>query len=98
MRYTDTAQIVDQSFEFPVTHTAVIERIGTIKITSPSGDSVTIRDVLEPIEEESYLTSDALYTTIVGNLDETFIGRKYYDDRGRTTFETAADDESTVSF
>lgn len=98
MDYSDTEQIVDQSFEFPVTHTAVVEQIGAIEITSPLGDSVTIRDVLDPLEEESYLTSDALYTTIIGNLDEKFIGRKYYDDRGGTSFGPLVEDESTVSF
>ncbi|WP_418285173.1 hypothetical protein [Halorubrum sp. DTA46] len=98
MEYSDTEQIVEQSLEFPATHTAVVEQIGAIEITSPSGDSVTIREILDPVEEESYLNSDSLYAAIVGNLDETFIGRKYYDDRGGTTFGTVTDDESTVSF
>ncbi|WP_178917908.1 hypothetical protein [Natronomonas gomsonensis] len=98
MEYSDTEQIVNQSFEFPVTHAAVVEQIGAIEITSPLGDSVTIQDILDPLEEESYLTSDALYTAIIGNLDETFIGRKYYDDRGGTSFGPVSRDESTVSF
>jgi hypothetical protein len=98
MEYSETEQIIDESFEFPVTHTAVIEQIGTIEITSPSGDSVTIQETLDPVEEESYLTSDALYTSIIGNLDETFIGRKYYDDRGGTAFGIETEAESTVSF
>ncbi|WP_435073933.1 hypothetical protein [Halorubrum sp. HHNYT27] len=98
MEYSDTEQIVDQSFDFPVAHATVIEQIGTVEITSPSGDSVTVKEILDLVEEESYLTSDALYTAIIGNLDETFIGRKYYDDRGSATLGTVADDESTVSF
>lgn len=98
MKYSDTEKIVDQLIEYPVDYTTVVERIGTIEIASPSGDSVTIQEILDPVEEESYLTSDALYAAIIGNLDETFIGRKYYDDRGSTTVGTAADDESNVSF
>lgn len=98
MNYSDTEKIVEQLIEYPVTHRAMVEQIGTLEITSPSGDSVTIQAILDPVQEESYLTSSALYTAIVGNLDETFIGRKYYDDRGSTTFGTAAADESTVSF
>ena len=98
MDYSETERIVDQSFEFPVTHTAVVERIGTTEITSPSGDSVTIQDILDPVEEERYLTSDALYATIVGNLDESFIGRKYYDDRGAPIFEPEPEDDAAVSF
>lgn len=98
MDYSDTEQVIDESLEFPVTHTAMVEQIGTLEITSPSGDSVTIQEVLAPVEEESYLTSDALYTAILGNLDETFIGRKYYDDRGGAALGTVVDDGSTVSF
>lgn len=98
MEYSDTEQVVDDSLDFPVTHTAMVEQIGTTEITSLSGDSVTIQEVLAPVEEESYLTSDALYTAIVGNLDETFIGRKYYDDRGGTVSGTDREDGSTVSF
>lgn len=98
MDYADTEQIVDRSFTFPVTHTTVIERIGTTEITSPSGDSVTIQEVLDGIGEESYPTADALYATIVGNLDDTFIGRKYYDDRGGVPSGTEREDEPAVSF
>lgn len=98
MEYSDTEQIIDELLEFPATHTAIIEQIGTVKITSPSGDSVTIQETLDPVVEERYLTSDALYTSIIGNLDETFIGRKYYDDRGGTTFGIETENESTVSF
>lgn len=98
MEYSDTEEIVDQSLEFPATHTTVVEEIGAVEVTSPSGDAVTIREILDPVEEESYLTSDALYAAIVGNLDETFIGRKYYDDRGSTTVRTGTEDESAVSF
>jgi hypothetical protein len=98
MDYSETAQVVDQSLEFPVTHTTVVEQIGTIEITAPSGDSVTVQEILDPVGNESYPTADALYTAIIGNLDETFIGRKYYDDRGGTTFGTVVEDESPASF
>ncbi|QWC19651.1 hypothetical protein [Halorubrum sp. 2020YC2] len=98
MEYSDTERVVEQSLEFPVTRDAVIEQIGTVEIESPSGDFVTIREVLDPVDEEGYLSSDALYATIVGNLDETFIGRKYYDDRGSVPLGTGADDDPDLSF
>lgn len=98
MEYSDTEQVIDQLIEFPITHANAVERIGSIEITSPSGDSVTVREVLDPVEEESYPTPDALYAAIVGNLDETFIGRKYYDDRGNTTLRNGTDDEPALSF
>lgn len=98
MEYSETQQVVDESLEFPVTHTAVVEQIGAIEITSPSGESPTIREIIDPVEEERYLTSDALYTTIIGNLDEAFIGRKYYDDRGGTVIGHETQNDSPVSF
>ncbi|MFC7187916.1 hypothetical protein [Halorubrum yunnanense] len=98
MEYTDTEQMVDQSLEFPLTQTAVVEQIGATEITSPSGDSMTIREILDPIEEDGYRSSDALYAAIVGNLDDTFIGRKYYDDRGSATLGAEADGDSRISF
>lgn len=76
----------------------MVAEIGAIEITSPSGDSVTIQEVLEGVDEERYLTSDALYTTIIGNLDDTFIGRKYYDDRGGVPSGTERETEPVVSF
>ncbi|WP_311174089.1 hypothetical protein [Halobellus ordinarius] len=98
MEYSETEQVVEESLEFPVMHSTVIEQIGAVEITSPYGDSVTIQETLDPLEEGKYLTSNALYTAIIGNLGETFIGRKYYDDRSGTAFGTDVDDESIVSF
>lgn len=98
MDYSETEQVVDTSLEFPVTHSAMVEQIGAIELTSPSGTSMTIQEILDPVEEERYQSSDALYTAIIGNLDETFIGRKYYDDRGGTASGPEADEEFIVSF
>lgn len=98
MEYSDTKQFIGESLEFPVTQTAVVDQIGSIELTSPSGDPVTIREILDSVPEESYPSPDDLYTAIIGNLDETFIGRKYYDDRGGTSFGIEAEDESIVSF
>jgi hypothetical protein len=98
MIYSDTEQVVEQALDFPITHPTMVDQIGAIEIRAPSGDSVTIAEVLADTGEENYPSADALYDSIVGNLNETFIGRKYYDDRGGTAFGSVPDGESTVSF
>nr|WP_233340482.1 hypothetical protein [Haloprofundus sp. MHR1] len=38
--------------------------------------------MLEITNERRYGSVDDVYQTILGNLDESFVGRKFYDDRG----------------
>lgn len=82
MHYTDVKQLVDQSIEFPVEHATLIDQVGEVELMAPTGDSVTIGELLEMVGERTYQCSDTLYITIVGTLGDAFIGRKYYDDRG----------------
>ncbi|WP_059058469.1 hypothetical protein [Halobacterium hubeiense] len=35
-----------------------------------------------PLGADSFESGDALFDTIYGNLNDDFIGRKFYDDRG----------------
>ena len=81
MRYADVRQLVDQAVEFPVDHDALIEQLGEVELTAPTGDSATIGEILETSGDPAYDSAEVLYATIVGNLDDTFIGRKFYDDR-----------------
>lgn len=82
MYYSELRQLVDQSVEFPVSHEDVVEQLGGVELTAPTGDSVTVTEVLQRTDESVYDSTDMLYTTIVGNLGDAFIGRKHYDDRG----------------
>jgi hypothetical protein len=81
MRYSDTLELFEQSFEYPVSHDAVAEEFGGVELAVPTGETVTLRDVLERTDEASYRSADALYTSLLRNLEDGFIGRKYYDDR-----------------
>lgn len=81
MRYSDTMQLFDQAFEFPADRERVVEQMGGIELTKPAGETTTVGEVLRRTDEQSYESPDSLYTSLVGNLEDGFIGRKYYDDR-----------------
>lgn len=74
-------QVIDQSIEFPITHESLVDQLGAVELTPATGDSVRLSEVLTRANEPRYTSAGMLYTTIVGNLTENFIGRKYYDDR-----------------
>ncbi len=97
MEYSNMKSVVDDSLAFPATHAAVINQVGAVEITSPSGDSITVQEILNPVAVDRYASSDDLYMTIIGNLGNSFIGRKYYDDRGGNPTPGDAGD-SQVSF
>lgn len=82
MRYSETLQLFDQAFEFPTDHETVVEQLGDVELAAPTGDVVTVSTILDRIEVDTYQSSDDLYTTLLGGLEDGFIGRKYYDDRG----------------
>jgi hypothetical protein len=81
MRYSETHQLFDQACTFPADHEEVVEQLGEVTLTTPAGDTFTIREILEVTDEISYQSVDDLYTALLGNLDEEFVGLKYYDDR-----------------
>jgi hypothetical protein len=81
MRYSETHQLFDQACTFPAEHEVVVEQLGEVVLTTPAGDTFTVREILEVTDETSYQSVDDLYTALVGNLDEEFVGLKYYDDR-----------------
>lgn len=84
MMYSEMRLLIDRSIEFPIEHERLVEQLGGVELTAPTGDSVAVGDVLTRADEPTYASPEVLYATIVGNLDETFIGRKFYDDRGGT--------------
>jgi hypothetical protein len=81
MRYSETHQLFDQACTFPADHEEVVEQLGEVTLTTPAGDTFTIREILEVTDEIRYQSVDDLYTALLGNLDEEFVGLKYYDDR-----------------
>ena len=81
MRYSDTLQLFEQAFKFPAEHDTVVSQLGTVELTTPAGETVTLKTILERTDETSYPTPNDLYLSLLGNLEDGFIGRKFYDDR-----------------
>ncbi|MFB6128484.1 MAG: hypothetical protein ABEJ47_01855 [Halorhabdus sp.] len=98
MRHSETRELFEQTFEFPADHDTVVEQLGDVELTSPVGDVVTIRSILERTNETSYRSADGLYTTLLGGLEDGFIGRKYYDDRGGVATDSDTFAPETESF
>lgn len=93
---------LDDEIEFPVDRSGVVERVGDVTIDAPDDDdSAAIATILERDNDETFETLEDLFASIYGTLDECYIGRKYYDDRGGTLEEMDRDsprDDRNVSF
>lgn len=85
MRYSETLQLFDQACDFPAEHDRVVQQLGDVELVAQNGDTVKVGEVLALTNESRYESSEGLYTSLVGNLDDNFIGRKYYDDRAGST-------------
>lgn len=88
MRYSETEQLFEQAFEFPVAHETVVGQLGEVELKTPSGDAVTINAILKRTNENTYQSPEGLYMSLLRNLEDGFIGRKYYDDRAGTASGT----------
>lgn len=89
MRVEDVSDLVREELTYPIDRASVIEQIGSVEIEAPDQeDTETVATIIGGLGPETYDTADELYTTIIGNVSEEHIGRKYYDDRGRATTDT----------
>lgn len=98
MRHSETLQLFEQAFDYPVAYDTVEEQLGDVELNTPAGDTATVEDVLSRTDESSYRSPEALYTSLIGNLEDGFIGRKYYDDRAGTRSGLDEPQGDTVSF
>jgi len=97
MRYSETEQLFEQAFDFPVDHDTVVEQLGDVELTTPAGDVVTVGATLGRTNESSYHSPEGLYTSLMRDLEDGFIGRKYYDDRAGTESGTDTGKSDNVS-
>ncbi|WP_114578835.1 hypothetical protein [Saliphagus sp. LR7] len=101
MQIEDLPEHFDEQLTYPADRATVIEQLGEVEVEAPDqGDSETVSTILRPLTDETYDSPDELYTTIIGNLNEEYIGRKFYDDRGQQTIDTSerSEDERDISF
>lgn len=88
MQLSSLQSYLAQEFTYPVGRDAVLAKVGSIEIDAPnSTDSQTIHTILAPLGPETFESSDVLFETIYGSVNDEYIGRKYYDDRGGNQLE-----------
>ena len=101
MRIGDVSGYVEEELSYPVDRDSVVDQIGAVEVEAPDQeDTETIATIIGSLGQETYDSPDELYRTIVGNLGEEHIGRKYYDDRGQQNADAAEgpQEERDVSF
>ena len=83
MEMEELREVLEAEFTYPIDHAAVVERLGERELRArESGTTETVAAIIGAVGEDEYASADELWTTIVGNVGDEFIGRKFYDDRG----------------
>ena len=83
MKLQHLLEYFENEFQFPVDHATVLNQIGGVTVDAPDdSDSETIDEILASDNDKIYETSDDLFESVIGDVDDSYIGRKYYDDRG----------------
>lgn len=82
MRIAETRDLFASELDFPASRNTVVEAVGDVDLEAPYGDSESIGEVLERVEQTEYQSVDELFDLVITNVGDAFIGRKFYDDRG----------------
>ncbi|WP_256289395.1 hypothetical protein [Halobellus inordinatus] len=101
MKISHLLASLEDELTFPIGQDSVIRRIGAVEIEAPDAQGTeTISTIIGPVGQETYASADELFTTIIGNVSDEYIGRKFYDDRGANPprGELGPRDESSISF
>ena len=101
MKIRNVLASLENELTFPIDQDSVIEQIGSVEIEAPDArETETVSTIIGSVGQETYASADELFTTILGNVSDEYIGRKFYDDRGGNPSESAGGprDETDVSF
>lgn len=83
MKIQHLEEFLQESLSFPTNIRSVCETIGSVEIDAPSSSQTwAIQAILHGQENERFDSSHEIYQTIIANLPEGYVGRKYYSDRG----------------
>jgi|GEM_PF-3480303 len=95
MDLSEVRDHVDDRCTFPADQETVVDRVGDVRLEAPTTDTTTLRTVLGRTSETRYPSADAVYTTVVGNVGEAFVGPQNYDDRAGARSGPADRDPTT---
>lgn len=83
MRIQHLERYLNDSLSFPTDIRSVCDTIGSVEIDAPSSSQTwAIQAILHDHENEQFDSAHEIYQTILANLPEGYVGRKYYSDRG----------------
>jgi len=89
MLLSSLKEYFDAEFTYPVELGTVLDRAGTVRIEGANTDDAeTLDSILGPLGADTFGSADALFQAVYGNVNDDFIGRKYYDDRGTNPPDT----------
>lgn len=84
MNLRDLPDLLDSRIDYPAETARVLDRVGETRVDAPDlADSKTVEDLLEHRRGETFDSHDELFEAILSSLPDEYIGRKFYDDRGR---------------
>lgn len=81
----ELGQLADEleTVDYPVSNDELVDRFGDETVET-SGGSEQVRQVLGPIESETYDDADAVRQMILDMVGDEAVGREGYSDRGQT--------------
>jgi hypothetical protein len=97
MRLPETRDLFARKLEFPATRETILEAVGEQELHAPAGQNETIGEVLERSNTREFETADSLYGTLMNFVSDSFVGRKYYDDRGGSSLAIEEETDEGVN-
>jgi hypothetical protein len=97
MKLDELPAFLDTELTYAVDHATVLERIGDVEVGAPGDrENETIASIIGATGQTEYASARELFETIVGNLSDEYIGRKFYDDRGGNPIDSFGE-ETNIS-
>jgi hypothetical protein len=90
-----------ENVTYPVTANELVERHGERTIERTNADSITLQELLEPLDDETFETPDDVNQILMSLMPTESVGREEYSDRGGSVPEEspeaeAIDDEESL--
>lgn len=83
MRLHDLPEALEErDLDYPLTCDEAVDAVGMITLESPEGTEETVAEALSLETSETFHDAQELYEAVAANVDESFVGRREYDDRG----------------
>ncbi|WP_435064808.1 DUF5789 family protein [Halobaculum sp. EA56] len=82
MQLSEAREAFEDRLSFPVDREPVRGRVGDVRLEAPNGEDTSVGAVLERAETPEFASAGELHDTVTSFVDDAFVGRKHYDDRG----------------